>query len=70
MADRRAADIAASCCGDPSRGSRLRIDAFDRDIGWATTLVAVVGTAFSIFFVINAGGLLAAADHASKVFLR
>jgi NADH-quinone oxidoreductase subunit N len=44
--------------------------AFDRDIGWATTLVATVGTVFSVFFVINAGGLLAAADHASKVFFR
>jgi NADH-quinone oxidoreductase subunit N len=44
--------------------------AFDRDIGWATTLVATVGTAFSVLFVINAGTLIAAADHAAKVFFR
>ncbi len=44
--------------------------AFDRDIGWATALVATVGTAFSILFVINAGTLIAAADHAAKVFFR
>jgi NADH-quinone oxidoreductase subunit N len=44
--------------------------AFDRDIGWATASVATIGTLFSLFFVINAGGLLAAADHASKVFFR
>jgi NADH-quinone oxidoreductase subunit N len=44
--------------------------AFDHNIGWATATVATVGTLFSVFFVINAGGLLAAADHASKVFFR
>jgi NADH-quinone oxidoreductase subunit N len=44
--------------------------AFDRNIGWATTSVAAVGTLFSLFFVVNAGGLLAAADHAAKVFFR
>src|SRR4051812_19135798 len=44
--------------------------AFDRDIGWATATVATVGTLFSIFFVINAGDLLKAADHASRVFFR
>jgi len=35
--------------------------AFDRDIGWATATVAAVGTLFSVFFVINAGSLIAAA---------
>jgi len=44
--------------------------AFDRNIGWAATVVATAGTLFSVFFVINAGGLLAAADHAAKVFFR
>ena len=46
------------------------VPALDRNIGWATTAVATVGTLFSLFFVINAGGLLAAADHAAKVFFR
>jgi NADH-quinone oxidoreductase subunit N len=44
--------------------------AFDRDVGWAVRVIAVAGTAFSVFFVINAGTLIAAADNAAKVFFR
>src|SRR5262249_34264912 len=42
--------------------------AFDRDVGWAATTVATVGTVFSLLFVVNAGSLIAGADQAAKVF--
>ena len=32
------------------------------------SVVATAGTLFSVFFVVNASGLLTAADHAAKVF--
>ena len=44
--------------------------AFDRNPGWAVTTVAAVGTLFSLFFVVNAGGLIAAAGVAAKVFFK
>ena len=43
---------------------------FDRDAGWAVGIIATVGTVFSIFFVVNAGTLIAAAGNASQVFFK
>ncbi len=44
--------------------------AFDKNIGWSVTTVATAGTLFSIFFVISAGPLIAAAGVAAKVFFK
>jgi len=44
--------------------------AFDRDVGWSVGVIATAGTLFSIFFVVNAGGLLAAAGNAAQVFFK
>ena len=44
--------------------------AFDTDMGWGLTAIATIGTAFSILFVINAGGLLEAANIAAQALIK
>ncbi len=44
--------------------------AFDTDMGWGLTAIATIGTVFSIFFVINAGGLLEAANIAAQALIK
>ena len=44
--------------------------ALDQNMGWRVGTVATVGTAFSLFFVINAGSLIAAAGRAAQVFFK
>jgi NADH-quinone oxidoreductase subunit N len=44
--------------------------AFDEGMGWGVAAIAAAGTAFSLFFVINAGGLIAAAGTAAQVFFK
>jgi len=43
---------------------------FDRDMGWSVATIAGVGTVFSVFFVINAGSLIAGAKTAAQVFFK
>ncbi|HWA92852.1 MAG TPA: NADH-quinone oxidoreductase subunit NuoN [Rhizomicrobium sp.] len=44
--------------------------AFDANMGWSLSLIATIGTAFSIFFVVNAGGLLDAANAAALALIK
>ncbi len=44
--------------------------AFDTNMGWGLTAIATIGTAFSILFVINAGGLLEAANIAAQALIK
>ncbi len=44
--------------------------AFDTNMGWSLSLIATIGTVFSIFFVINAGGLLEAANVAAQALIK
>jgi len=43
---------------------------FDHEIGWSVAAIAAAGTLFSLFFVINAGSLIAAAATAARVFFK
>ncbi|MBV9992506.1 MAG: NADH-quinone oxidoreductase subunit NuoN [Alphaproteobacteria bacterium] len=44
--------------------------AFDTNMGWGLTAIATIGTAFSLLFVINAGGLLEAANIAAQALIK
>jgi len=44
--------------------------AFDHEVGWSVAVIAGLGTFFSLFFVINAGSLIAAAGTAAQVFFK
>jgi NADH-quinone oxidoreductase subunit N len=44
--------------------------AFDYEVGWSVAVIATAGTVFSLFFVVNAGWLIAAAGSAAQVFFK
>jgi NADH-quinone oxidoreductase subunit N len=44
--------------------------AFDLKVGWSVAAIATAGTLFSLFFVVTAGSLIAAAGTAAQVFFK
>lgn len=46
------------------------VPGFQGSPGWSAAAIATAGTLFSVFFVVNAGSLIAAAGTAARVFFR